>query len=139
MIDIDHFKQYNDVRGHQAGDGCLRSVAQVLSTGLRERDLVCRYGGEEFAIIAPRLTASAARHVAEQVRRNVVRLCLSHPLGGTVTVSLGVATADPDTPGDAKALVAAADAALYRAKRAGRNRVEIAARQPSGPGQADRD
>ena len=126
MIDIDHFKGYNDLNGHVAGDVCLRSVALALGEGLRKGDLICRYGGEEFAVILPDTPAEPAWAVAERLRQNVTDLALAHPGGGIVTVSVGVATrfrADDASP---QALVAVADGALYRAKEGGRNRVEVA-------------
>jgi diguanylate cyclase (GGDEF)-like protein len=131
MVDIDHFKHYNDVNGHLAGDVCIRSVAHALSRGLRAQDLVCRYGGEEFALILPDTSAEQAQSVAERLRSNVHQLGLEHPSGGSVTISAGVATVERRIgTGGAQALVSAADEALYRAKRGGRNRVEVGQVRP---------
>ncbi|WP_168201714.1 diguanylate cyclase domain-containing protein [Phreatobacter aquaticus] len=130
MIDVDHFKRYNDAHGHQAGDECLRRVASALGvTILRPADLVARYGGEEFAILLPGTDAAGAREVGEKVRAAVEALALPHGAGGSlpfVTASIGCATAWPKVldPLSHNDLVEAADRALYMAKHAGRNRVE---------------
>lgn len=117
MADIDFFKPYNDTHGHQAGDELLRRVAQTLQSRLhRAGDLVARYGGEEFAILLVGIDAQRAREVAERVRADVEAL-------GDVTISAGVATIVPYRDVHPDDLVSAADAALYEAKRAGRNRV----------------
>jgi diguanylate cyclase (GGDEF)-like protein len=137
IADVDHFKAYNDACGHQAGDGCLQSVARALATvAHRAGDLVARYGGEEFAVILPGLDLEHARLLAESMRRAVEQLGLPHPgspVGPEVTVSLGVASQRPrkgDAPG---ALVHDADLALYRAKSAGRNRVACAGEDCAEP------
>ncbi|WP_298231844.1 diguanylate cyclase [uncultured Azohydromonas sp.] len=125
IADIDHFKAFNDRFGHQAGDDCLRRVAQQLQAGLRRPgDLVARWGGEEFACILPRTEAAGARHLAHQLGAGVRALALAHPDSppGVVTLSLGVATARPQLMDDAAALFARADAQLYRAKSEGRAR-----------------
>jgi len=127
MIDVDYFKPYNDTYGHVAGDNVLRSVAATISRETRRpRDLVARFGGEEFAVVLPGTGSAGARLIAEKMRRDVASLALPH-VGSAVsehlTISVGVATLTP-TPGLAEtALVEEADAALYRAKRDGRNRV----------------
>ncbi|HEY2325623.1 MAG TPA: diguanylate cyclase [Thermoanaerobaculia bacterium] len=117
MADIDYFKPYNDTHGHQAGDELLRRVAQTLQSRLhRAGDLVARYGGEEFAILLIGIDSQRAREVAERIRADVEAL-------GDITISAGVATIVPDRDISPDDLVSAADAALYEAKRAGRNRV----------------
>lgn len=124
MADVDRFKGFNDSFGHEAGDMVLQSLARLLKSSLRESDVVCRYGGEEFVLILPETTASNARERAEALRSAVHGLQLRYreqPLG-PITVSFGVA-AFPEHGGNSKALLAAADAALYEAKRSGRDRV----------------
>lgn len=127
MIDVDHFKLYNDELGHQAGDECLRAVAAALQ-GVEERSgaIVARYGGEEFAALVPVSETGAARGVAEQLRQAVEALAHAHPrssVGPHVTVSVGVAARVPNGDEPPAVLVEAADQALYRAKEQGRNRV----------------
>lgn len=126
LVDVDHFKRYNDAFGHQGGDACLKSVAAAMvKSCLRSADLIARYGGEEFAAILPSTTISGALTVAERIRCDITELALPHPGNdnvGTVSVSLGVATVVPDRTIEMKELVEAADRALYAAKRAGRNR-----------------
>ena len=126
LVDVDHFKASNDAHGHPAGDAVLRDVAKVLRQTVRTVDLVARYGGEEFAVLLPGTDASGARAAAEKARRAVAAATPG------VTISIG-GTAGSGL--DPTALVAAADAALYRAKRAGRNRTVIR-RQPQGEGRA---
>ena len=118
MIDIDHFKRFNDERGHQAGDECLRRVAQTLQTAVhRAADLVARYGGEELAVLLPDTDAVHATQIAEQIRARVEETC-------GVTVSIGLATIVPDRDHErTEEFVRKADLALYEAKRLGRNRV----------------
>ncbi|MGV7207621.1 diguanylate cyclase [Oxalobacteraceae bacterium A2-2] len=126
LIDVDHFKQYNDHFGHQQGDECLRSVARALESQVqRAGDLVARYGGEEFAFIVPATDEAQALAVAERIRKAIAQLRMPHPqtAAGYVTASVGVAAAMAGT-GSRDQLLRTADQALYRAKRAGRNRVE---------------
>jgi diguanylate cyclase (GGDEF)-like protein len=129
MIDIDYFKSYNDTYGHQLGDECLRRVATEIREAItRPGDLVARYGGEEFAAVLPSTPAKGAFAVAELLRLRVERIATRHqtsPLG-VVTISVGVASMTPGESFAKETLVAAADGALYAAKRAGRNRVESA-------------
>lgn len=128
MCDIDFFKLYNDTYGHTSGDECLKSVAGALKGQLhRPADVLARYGGEEFGIILPATGPSGAKIVAEKLRQAVYDLKIPHeksPLG-VVTISAGAAAIIPDGSCSADALVSAADAALYRAKASGRNRVEV--------------
>lgn len=132
MIDIDHFKKYNDQHGHQAGDTVLRRVAHLLESNLRKVDAVGRYGGEEFAVVLPRAKRSEALEVAKKLRRSIAEADFPHgymqPLG-RVTISCGVATAPQDAT-SREALVHRADEALLAAKEGGRNRVYVS----EGPG-----
>lgn len=123
MVDVDHFKRYNDTYGHQRGDECLRRVATALQEATRPGDLTIRYGGEEFTVLLPGTPSEAAAQVAERIRQRIAALALPHPSNesGMVSVSMGVATTIPRLEADAMTLLAAADAALYRAKHAGRN------------------
>jgi diguanylate cyclase (GGDEF)-like protein len=131
MFDIDHFKKYNDRLGHRAGDACLRSVGDAVGACIREPgDTLARYGGEEFALVLPGASLAYAVGAAERVRSAVLDLAIPHPdraAGGCVTISLGVACADPGAGAGAitspDALVEAADRCLYAAKHRGRNRV----------------
>jgi diguanylate cyclase (GGDEF)-like protein/PAS domain S-box-containing protein len=125
LVDVDHFKPYNDRYGHPAGDDCLRRIASVLTrTLLRAGDLVARYGGEEFAAILPLTDGDAATAVAERMRKGVEALAMPHGAvpRGIVTISGGVAATCPEIDSNALDLVARADAALYEAKASGRNR-----------------
>ncbi|KAB8055788.1 diguanylate cyclase [Janthinobacterium rivuli] len=133
MIDIDHFKDYNDHYGHQQGDDCLIRVAAELAAMLqRPTDLLARYGGEEFAAILPDTDAAQALRMAEAIRRHTADLRIAHAKTGNevkhITVSIGIATQHPQQPLAISALIGAADRALYLAKGAGRNRVMV---QPS--------
>ena len=121
LADIDNFKLFNDTHGHQAGDRCLRDVATLMDSIVqRAGDQVARYGGEEFAAILPETDAQGAASIAERMRQAVEALETD---GGRVTVSFGVATVIANDRSAPNALVAAADSALYDAKRAGRNAV----------------
>jgi diguanylate cyclase (GGDEF)-like protein len=127
MTDIDHFKRYNDTYGHPAGDACLRQVSAALAATIRQdTDLVCRYGGEEFAIIFPGTDETSAAAVAERARRAVAELTPPRAHPGAVTLSVGIAATVPTIDRSAVTLVHAADAALYKAKQHGRNQVWIA-------------
>ncbi len=121
IVDVDHFKQYNDTHGHLQGDKLLKEVAGVLSHSLRRaEDLVARYGGEEFLLVFPGADSSITMSVAETVRKRIA----DSDFG--ITVSIGVAVSSPEKGGDIQALLVAADAALYAAKNGGRNRVVMA-------------
>lgn len=125
MIDVDHFKHFNDTFGHEAGDQVLKEFANLLERQLRGSDLACRYGGEEFILILPEASKDAALEKAEAIREAVKQLKIfsgSQPVG-TVTISGGTAVF-PEDGENSQQLLAAADAALYRAKEAGRDRVE---------------
>ena len=129
LLDVDSFKAYNDQLGHQAGDACLRAVAQAVAHSHRRAgELVARYGGEELAVILPGVSREAAQAVAENLRLRVFELSLPHPastVAPVVTVSAGVACAEPGRGGLPADLVAATDRALYLAKERGKNRVEV--------------
>ncbi len=125
LCDIDFFKKYNDTYGHQAGDACLRRVADALRfCARRSVDFVARYGGEEFAVILPNTTDIGATLVAEEIRTVVNALEIAHAQSAVsehVTLSLGVACTQPSHSTTPSMLIASADAALYKAKAAGRN------------------
>lgn len=126
MIDIDHFKRYNDAHGHAAGDQALRRVAGILRSCVRGRDRVYRFGGEELAVLLPGAHLGDALAVAERIRAAVALDGEPDADRGPVTVSVGVASALPESAADAGPLLEAADRALYDAKREGRNRVRTA-------------
>ncbi len=127
MIDIDHFKRFNDRYGHQAGDNCLQSVAVTLKDRLRRaNDLVSLYGGEEFVCILPDCDPAGTIAKAEELRAAVAALGIAHdnsPTSPMITISVGIAVCVPDATRTVEQLLADADAALYRAKDQGRNRV----------------
>ena len=128
MIDIDRFKAFNDRLGHQAGDDCLKRIARVIGGEvLRPGDLAARYGGEEFAVILPMTPWGGAFMVATRISRAVEQLTVDHPSSptGLVTLSIGVGTSSTAGTQQPEALIAAADSALYRAKREGRNRIAM--------------
>jgi diguanylate cyclase (GGDEF)-like protein len=137
MIDIDHFKSYNDHYGHQQGDACLIKVAGALASTLqRPGDLLARYGGEEFAAILPETGADHAWQLAEAIRARVEELNISHTHASSVqqvTVCIGIASQDIHAPLESGDLIGAADRALYLAKHAGRNRVMAHSLGQSGP------
>ena len=130
MLDVDQFKLYNDHYGHQAGDVCLRILAQTMANTVhRSGEMVARYGGEEFVIILPGLGGAEALAAMERIRAAVQGLGLPHAkatVAGVVTISIGVASCVPQHGQDAASLVQAADAALYQAKHQGRNKVVLA-------------
>lgn len=130
LVDVDHFKLYNDTYGHQQGDECLRRTARVLAgAARRESDLVARYGGEEFAVVLPGTPLEGALVVAQSLCESVKALGLPHSASTTsevVTISIGAASFVPVTGVEPSVLVEMADRALYQAKRQGRNRVEVA-------------
>jgi diguanylate cyclase (GGDEF)-like protein len=126
MLDIDHFKKFNDEFGHDGGDAVLRTLGEFLKKQVRGSDIACRYGGEEFMLILSPSTSDGALLRAQRIREDVRLLGVSHAerdLGG-ITLSLGLAIF-PDHSSDATALVKAADLALFQAKRGGRNRVVV--------------
>lgn len=128
MIDIDHFKLYNDTYGHQAGDECLAAVAQAIEQTLnRKADVVARYGGEEFVVLLPDTKDCVVP--AQRCLANIEALAIPHcasPTSNYITVSIGVSIALPKQDSRSEAFIHQTDIALYEAKRSGRNRVEIA-------------
>ena len=129
MIDIDHFKSYNDTYGHERGDECLKKVARAIQKTLkRPSDFCARYGGEEFIIVLPDTTQEGAMFIAEAIRTAVKNLGIQHEKSspaGIVSISLGVATADNNLSVSYEDLIRQSDKALYLAKEKGRNRVEV--------------
>lgn len=127
FIDIDHFKQFNDIYGHQGGDDCLKTVAKVIAEqSLRPSDLPARYGGEEFTIILPGVNLENAKHVAERIRKAIYDLNWKHSGNSAtqrVTISIGVASLIPTDEQQPDTLIENADKALYQAKSSGRNKV----------------
>ncbi|MEX2475276.1 diguanylate cyclase [Marinobacter sp.] len=125
IVDIDHFKRFNDNHGHEAGDSALQSVARVLSQQFRDSDVVCRFGGEEFVVIMPGASLSGAREKAEDLCRRMRATPLHHGNQdlGFITLSVGVA-AWPECTDDTETLLGLADRALYKAKEGGRDRIE---------------
>lgn len=130
LLDIDHFKNFNDLYGHQAGDDCLRALAMAVKNATRSSDFVARYGGEEIAVVLPATESIAASEIAERIRAQIEGLRITHEGnsegGNLVTASVGVATALARCGGTMRmpeSLLLAADNALYRAKHEGRNRI----------------
>ncbi|MGE3624064.1 MAG: PleD family two-component system response regulator [Bdellovibrionales bacterium] len=126
MVDIDHFKKVNDAHGHAAGDHVLKEVVNRITLGLRPSDLVTRLGGEEFAIIMPETDIGSALNIAERLRKRVANTPVEGADGAPpipVTVSIGIAVAEPDANEELQALFRRADQALYEAKNTGRNRI----------------
>ena len=137
LLDIDHFKAFNDFYGHQAGDACLRSVAAAAGSVIRRpADMLARYGGEEFAVILPGIGLDAAVEIAEQIRAAIAHRHIPHDADalGYVTVSIGAACLTPSAGGAVESLTAQADTALYAAKRGGRNRVRALQSTAAKPG-----
>jgi diguanylate cyclase (GGDEF)-like protein len=127
MCDVDHFKRFNDEFGHDAGDAVLQAVSAEMRNRFRDGDVVCRYGGEEFTIIAPGTNATALLNRVEQVRLAIAELNIragGQRLGAT-SMSFGIATWTDAMDRDGTTLIKAADAALYDAKRSGRNRAKV--------------
>jgi len=126
MLDLDHFKQVNDTYGHQVGDRVLADTAGILRRSVRQTDFVGRYGGEEFLIILPRTDAAGATVMAERTRAIVQGTTMHDAEGGVLGVTASLGAAEWSDDDDEDALIRRADTALYRAKEAGRNRVEVA-------------
>ncbi|GGC66296.1 GGDEF domain-containing protein [Undibacterium terreum] len=129
VVDVDFFKQYNDYYGHIRGDECLKQIAQALGLSVtRSRDLVARFGGEEFVLVLPETDAEAVLHVAERCKRKLENLQIPHEassIGRFVTASMGVGTIRPSPEMESKHFVEAVDKLLYKAKQNGRNRIEF--------------
>jgi len=136
MLDLDHFKNFNDTYGHEAGDTVLRETASFLGKSIRVEDIACRFGGEEFVVILPTADLNAAHARAERIRSKLREMTVLHQGQslGMITISVGVA-ALPEHGTSAKELIEAADAALYRAKREGRDRVVNADPLPAAEAQ----
>jgi diguanylate cyclase (GGDEF)-like protein len=135
LVDLDHFKDLNDRRGHPAGDDCLRRVGAFLAQTIRRSgEIVARYGGEEFAILLPGVDADVAIRVAETLREGIERLAIPYGTGTgrRMTASCGAAALIPDSRVTAENLVANADRALYTAKHSGRNCVRVADETTTG-------
>jgi diguanylate cyclase (GGDEF)-like protein len=127
MIDVDHFKYYNDHNGHPAGDEVLRQLSHIMGDGRRANDFVARYGGEEFSIVLVDTSKLTAAQVAERLRERVATFPFEHAAnqpGGCLSISIGVASF-PDDASDTETLVRQADSALYAAKHGGRNCVVL--------------
>lgn len=120
MLDIDHFKQVNDTHGHNVGDQALIAIAEVLKNGVRDMDILARWGGEEFLVLLPETNMAGAAHIAERIRQQVSQLKLPKLPEG-LTISIGLCEAKPDM--ELKTVTHLADQALYQAKASGRNRI----------------
>lgn len=135
LCDIDYFKLYNDSKGHQAGDECLKLVARAMSRAVkRSSDLVARYGGEEFAVILPNTNGEGALQVAERIRASVKKDAIAHPkspISENVTLSIGVSCTTPCRDFSPEELIAVADRGLYQAKEAGRDRAVFVSPAPT--------
>lgn len=125
MLDIDRFKNINDTYGHATGDLVLTVFADIVCTSLRDGDVIGRLGGEEFGVLLPYCTKADGRNIAERIRKMVAATAIAIPNGGdlSATVSIGISSSEGSLS-DLNLLLSRADAALYSAKRAGRNRVE---------------
>jgi diguanylate cyclase (GGDEF)-like protein len=127
MIDVDKFKQYNDIYGHLNGDTCLQNISQAIKNAIQEpNNIVSRYGGEEFIVLIPNSDLEKAKYIAESIRKNIEKLRILHVGSkeyGIITVSIGVATNIPNENLSPEKLIHMSDEALYRAKSSGRNRV----------------
>ena len=139
LMDVDHFKSFNDQYGHQAGDACLRSVAGVLAEQARRpADVAARYGGEEFTLLLPNTDMGGCEQVGERIRQAIQDLGILHalnPPSRQVTLSIGGAThVSFGDKADCTSLIAAADKALYAAKESGRNRVVMSGQVVAWPG-----
>ena len=134
ILDVDHFKLYNDTYGHPAGDIALKSIAEILmSVTARAGDMAARMGGEEFLLILPGATAHAAQATAEKIRERLAKLALAHgtsPTASVITLSQGIVSCIPSMATDAEALVAAADEALYQSKDNGRDLITVSPFMP---------
>ena len=128
LIDLDHFKAYNDTHGHIAGDSCLQDVARRLQAGLPHDALATRYGGEEFCLVLPGMDPERASALAERLRQSIQAMSAIDAGHGApaVTASIGVVAQVPHGADCADALLSCADRALYQAKEGGRNRVQLA-------------
>jgi diguanylate cyclase len=123
LMDLDHFKQVNDLHGHDRGDQALAMIGEILSASLRASDFAARYGGEEFLLLLPDTDRSGAVEVAEKLRRTIAQTEVREV--GVMTASFGIAVL-PDDAAESEQLIRKADRALYAAKARGRNRVEVA-------------
>jgi diguanylate cyclase (GGDEF)-like protein len=125
MLDVDHFKDYNDHYGHLTGDGCLQHVATAITESVkRAQDMVCRFGGEEFVVLLPETDQQGAEVLAEKIRKTVEDLAIAHTKSSAaecVTISLGIASLNPADNSSPRDLIQIADDALYKAKNNGRN------------------
>lgn len=129
MLDIDHFKLYNDTYGHQEGDNCLIQIAAAIQACcIRPGDLAARYGGEEFSVVLPATSAAGAISVAERIKKAIEHMQIPHansPISPHITVSIGIGTVIPDGDGTVTTLIEHADLALYQSKSDGRNRITL--------------
>jgi two-component system cell cycle response regulator len=140
--DVDHFKPYNDHYGHQAGDDCLKQIAQAINQSIRRpADLAARYGGEEFAIILPNSDQAGAIHITQKIQQAIAQLQIRHDYSQaspTVTMSLGISSLVPTLVDNPAILIAAADRALYAAKASGRNTYQLGTVSQMSPGPSRR-